>query len=542
MKNTLHLLLIFILLAACKKPPVQNLAPVANAGLDISILLPVDSATLNGSTSSDTDGTIASYQWTLISGPAGSSLSTETLAITTVKGLTSGVFEFELKVTDDKGATATDKVEVIVSDPNADPPAYGTPYDNVPALEDIVMYEVNQRAYSTSGDFQGIINRLDSIKALGINVIWLMPIHPIGAINSVNSPYSVSNYKAVNPEYGTLEDLRELVEKSHQKGMSVIIDWVANHTAWDNPWITNTDWYSQDGNGNIIIPPGTNWNDVADLNFNNQEMRLEMIKAMKYWILTANIDGFRVDAADLVPFSFWQQALDTLTNMPDRDLILLAEGSRMDHLTAGFQMTYAWDFYTTLKNVFMEDATANNCFITNNAEYSGMPAGKKRLRFTTNHDHSAWEATPMTLFNGKQGALAAAVIAAYMNGVPLIYGSQEVGRVNTVPFFTNSPINWTQNPDMLAAYKAIFAVYNTTPALRKGTLQPYINNDIVSFKKSLDAEQVVVLVNTRNSAINYTLPPAIVNTSWVNAFSGAPVELLTSISLGPYEYVVLKNQ
>ena len=171
---------------------------------------------------------------------------------------------------------------------------YGTPFQNLPEIDDIIMYEVNERAFSTSGNLQGVINRLDSIKALGVNVIWLMPIHPIGTINSVNSPYCVKNYFEVNPEFGTLADLRKLVEEAHNRNMAVIIDWVANHTAWDNPWIDSTKWYTQDGNGNIISPAGTNWADVADLNFSNQNMRLEMIKAMRYWILTANIDGYKM--------------------------------------------------------------------------------------------------------------------------------------------------------------------------------------------------------------------------------------------------------
>ena len=158
---------------------------------------------------------------------------------------------------------------------------YGTPFQNVPAIEDIVMYEVNERAFSTAGNLQGVTIRLDSIKALGINVIWLMPIHPIGEINSVNSPYCVKNYLAVNSEFGTLTDLRMLVEEAHNRNIAVILDWVANHTAWDNPWIDSTNWYTKDGNGNIISPAGTNWADVADLNYNSKNMRLAMIEAMK---------------------------------------------------------------------------------------------------------------------------------------------------------------------------------------------------------------------------------------------------------------------
>jgi len=286
---------------------------------------------------------------------------------------------------------------------------YGTPFEDIPSVDDIVMYEVNLRAFSSSGDLQGVINRLDEIKALGVNVIWLMPIHPIGEVNSVNSPYSVKDYLAVSEEYGCLDDLRELTDEAHAKGMAVIMDWVANHTAWDNPWITNTSWYTQDGSGNIVHPPGTNWLDVADLNYSNSDMRAAMIDAMKYWVLEANVDGYRCDYADGVPLNFWTQAIDTLRSIPNRKYVLLAEGSRYNHFTAGFDLIYGWDFYHKMKEVFNGQA-ASILFTAHEEEYSSIPDGKHRLRFTTNHDESAWDSTPMVLFNGKEGALAASVI------------------------------------------------------------------------------------------------------------------------------------
>jgi len=207
---------------------------------------------------------------------------------------------------------------------------YGSPFNEVPQTEDIILYEVNLRAFSTTGDLQGVIDKLDHLQSLHVNVIWLMPIHPIGTINSVNSPYSVRDYKAVSSEYGDLATLRALTDAAHARGMCVIMDWVANHTAWDHPWITNSEWYTRDANGSIIMPPGTNWADVADLNFDNQEMRAAMVDAMKYWILEANVDGFRCDYADGVPFDFWQDAISQLRSIPNRSLIMLAEGDRHD--------------------------------------------------------------------------------------------------------------------------------------------------------------------------------------------------------------------
>ncbi len=418
---------------------------------------------------------------------------------------------------------------------------YGVPFDSVPETKNIIMYEVNLRAFSSSGDLQGVINRLDQLKALNVNVIWLMPIYPIGQINSVNSPYCVKNYYEVGSEFGALADLRTLTTEAHNRNMAVVVDWVANHTAWDNPWITqHPEWYSQDGAGNIIIPPGTNWNDVADLNFSNATMRVNMIDAMKYWTLEANIDGFRCDYADGVPYDFWKQAIDSLNTIPNRNVIFLAEGTRADHYDAGFEMTYAWDFYTSIKNVFA-GSSPSTIYTTNTSEYAGVPAGKRKLRFTTNHDQSAWEATPMTLFNGKAGATCASVITTYYNGVPLIYTGQEVGRVSTVPFFSNSPINWTVNLDMQQNYRDMLSFYSQSAVSRYGTAVPYTANDVVCFKKVLNADQVLVIANVRNTTTNYSIPTALLNSTWTNAITGGPVTIGSSLSLSAYQYLILKN-
>ena len=418
---------------------------------------------------------------------------------------------------------------------------YGVPFDSVPETKNIIMYEVNLRAFSSSGDLQGVINRLDQLKALNVNVIWLMPIYPIGQINSVNSPYCVKNYYEVGSEYGTLADLRTLTTEAHNRNMAVVVDWVANHSAWDNPWVTqHPEWYSQDGAGNIIIPPGTNWNDVADLNFSNATMRVNMIDAMKYWALEANIDGFRCDYADGVPYDFWKQAIDSLNTIPNRNLIFLAEGTRADHYDAGFEMTYAWDFYTSIKNVFSGSAPST-IYSTNTSEYANVPARKRKLRFTTNHDQSAWEATPMTLFNGKAGATCASVITTYYNGVPLIYTGQEVGRVSTVPFFSNSPINWTVNLDMQQNYRDMLSFYSQSAVARYGTPMPYTDANVMCFKKVLNADQVLVIANVRNTTTNYSIPTALLNSTWTNALTGASVTLGSSLSLTAYQYLILKN-
>lgn len=423
---------------------------------------------------------------------------------------------------------------------------YAPPFEGVPPTQDIVIYEVNLRALTSEGNFAGVISRIDEIKALGVNVIWLMPIYPIGELNSVGqlgSPYSVRNYKEVNPEFGNLEDFRLLVKEAHQNEMAVIIDWVANHTAWDHPWITShKNWYSQDANGNIIIPPGTNWQDVADLNYENQEMRLEMIASMKYWISNTNIDGFRCDYADGVPYDFWKQAIDTLHKFQDRDIILLAEGSKQSLLSAGFQMMYSWNFYYKLKDVFGSNVAASQLFATNEQEISGLPAGTYMLRYTTNHDESAWEKTPMVFFNGKNGAMAASAIAFTLGGVPLLYSSQEVGTVNNVPFFSKDPINWNQNPDMLEWYKKMAAFYNSSPVLRTGKLTPYNNSNILVFEKTDDTDTLLVAVNVRGTASAYILPAQLANTVWNDVFDNSEVSLSVSLAMEPYQVLLLKKK
>jgi glycosidase len=436
--------------------------------------------------------------------------------------------------------SCSDDEEKIIEQPTGYS-QYGTPFSPIPNTEDIIMYEVNLRAFGNTSNLQNVINRLEEIQSLGVTTIWLMPIYPMGTLNAVNSPYCIKNFKEVGLEYGNLSLLRNLTDLAHQKGMTVILDWVANHTSWDNPWITeHSDWYTKNTSGQIIHPAGTNWTDVADLNFDNPAMRLEMIDAMKYWVLEANIDGFRCDYADGVPFDFWQQVISTLNTIPNRNLIFLAEGNRTDHFTAGFQINFAWDFYAKTKSVFNGE-NASNLVATSTTEYSQIPSGKHKLRFTTNHDESAWDATPMVLFNGKKGAIAASIPTIFMNGVPLIYSGQEVGRQNNVSFFSNTPIDWTTNPEMLLEYKNIMNFYKTSDASKKGILEDYSTNDVFCFKKTFGNEQILIIDNSRNNSDTYSIPTSLHNTNWTNALTNSTLTLGTSINMNAYDYLILKK-
>ncbi len=413
-----------------------------------------------------------------------------------------------------------------------------TPYANVPNTRDIVMYEVNIQTF-TPANFAGVDLRLDSIKALGVNVIWLMPTYPIGVYKSVNSPYCIMNYTGINANFGTLADLQNLVQLAHTKGMAVILDWVANDTSFDNPWITqHPTWYQMDGSGNIISPPNTTYTDVAALNFNNEDMRLAMIKDMQYWIYTANVDGYRCDFADNIPSDFWTQALDTLSNIKTHKLIYLAEGTTGAEITSGFQLGYAFSYYSTLKSVF-GGATAGNLFSTNSSELASLPSPGVKLRYITNHDDASTDGSTVTVYKSKEGATAAFVLAAYMDGVPLIYSSQEVAYPNPINFFVNVPVDYTANPDVVAAYKQILAFRAAHEAVKMGTLTAYADNDISSFEKIYGSDDVLTMVNTRNSAIIYNVPTVLQNTTWKNGLTGAVITFGTQYTFQPYTYLIL---
>ena len=419
-----------------------------------------------------------------------------------------------------------------------DPAQYGTPYNNVPATKDIVMYEVNLKTFSPA-NFSGVNARLDSIKALGVNVIWLMPTYPIGVLKASGSPYAVKDYEGVNSAFGTLDDMRALVARVHTLGMAVILDWEANDTSWDNAWITaNPSWYQQDASGNI--KQLSTYSDVAALNFNNTDMRTAMIRAMKYWVFTANIDGYRCDFADNAPNDFWVQAIDTLNNIKTHKLIYLAEGTNGTEISAGFQLGYAFSYYGTIKAVFGGSQTPANLFATNTAEIAALPSQGLKLRYITNHDDASSDGSTITEYGGKQGALAAFVIASSMSGVPLIYSSQEVGYPNGINFFNNVTVDYTANPDMVAAYKQILAFRAAHEAVKIGTLTQYPDNNIVAYEKKSGTDDVLILVNVHNSTVNFTVPAA-VQATWTDGISGNSTILSGQISLAPYQYLLLKK-
>jgi glycosidase len=425
--------------------------------------------------------------------------------------------------------------------PNKDTVQYGTPFTGVPDARDAVIYQVNMRVFSSTRNFQGVIARLDSIKALGVNVLYLMPVYTVGVLKAFNSPYCVKDYKTVNTEFGTLTDLRNLIDGAHSRGIAVILDWVANHTSWDNAWISShKEWYAQDASGNILSP-SMGWKDVAQLNFANPAMRKEMISCMKYWVYTANCDGFRCDYADGPPADFWKQAIDTLRNIKTHTLLLLAEGARSDHFASGFNYIFGFRFYDQMKTIFSGNQPVTKLDNLNSTEYTGAGETNRVVRYISNHDVTSTHA-PLDYFGGSSGSMAAFVAAAYMKSVPMIYNGQEVGTSYPLSFpFMGQTISWNQNQSMVEEYKKIIAFRNTSPAIRRGTLASFSNSDICAFTKTFETENVLVIINLRNVTLTYTLPAILANTVWSDAFTENQVSLGTQLSLLPYAYLVLKK-
>lgn len=416
--------------------------------------------------------------------------------------------------------------------PNPNPPQTLV----VPAPEQIIMYEANPRLFGTSRCLNGIKSNLNRIQSLGTNVLWLMPICEFGVVKSIGSPYCIKNYTNVDPAYGTLDDLRMLVDAAHERGIIVILDWVANHTSWDNVWIENKDWYTQDSAGNIVAPAGTNWSDVADLNFDNRDMRRAMIDAMKYWISEADIDGYRCDAADWVPADFWAEAIAELReSFPDKEILMLAEGAEISNFEAGFDMNYAWNYYDALESVF-GGQPATRIYETHVREYAAIPEDGVKLRFTTNHDKSAYNGTPIEIYGGREGSLAALAITTFMGGAPMLYSSQECAQSSALDFMAYTNYSWVTDTDYTAEVKRLMSTRKDNQLFSYGTTEDYSNQDVVMFTRHDSTSEAMVVVNVRNGEQSVTIPTEYVGVEMTEVINNETITLPEEVALGAYEY------
>ena len=286
-----------------------------------------------------------------------------------------------------------------------------------------VIYEINPRTFSATGNFRGIEPKLDDLKDLGVTILWLMPIHPVGQLKkkgTIGSAYAVQDYYGINPAYGTKDDLKHLVAETHKRGLKIIIDIVANHTAWDSVLMKHPEFYKKDANGNVISPV-PDWADVAGLNYANAELRNYMIEMLKYWLREFDLDGFRCDVAGDVPTDFWESARAELTKIKP-DIVMIAEANKPELLLKAFELDYAWPFHTTLTNVFEFGAPATALIDTWKSDRARYPKGALEMRFSDNHD----EKRAIVRF-GERGALAASALVFTMDGVPMLYNGMEVG-------------------------------------------------------------------------------------------------------------------
>jgi len=330
--------------------------------------------------------------------------------------------------------------------------------------EDAVLYEVNIRQYTPEGTFNAFAEHLPRLKKLGVEILWLMPVNPISGKNrkgSLGSYYSIADYTAINPEFGTMDDFKNLVDRCHKMGFRVIIDWVANHTGWDNPWITqHPEWYTTDSLGNVI-PPVPDWSDVADLNYDVPQMRRAMIDAMDFWLREADIDGFRCDVAWGVPQDFWEAARASFDSI--KPVYMLAEDE--DHpafLEKAFQSDYAWKLHHLMNEVAQGKQPASvfkNYFAETEGKYA---PGSFPMQFITNHDENSWQGTIAERMGPAGDAFA--VFSFTIPGIPLIYSGQEAGLNKRLLFFEKDTINW-DNPEKQKFYEKLVALKTGNKAL-----------------------------------------------------------------------------
>ncbi len=432
-----------------------------------------------------------------------------------------------------------------------------------------VIYEVNIRQFTPEGTFNALVTHLDRIDDMGVDILWLMPIYPISmkkrkATNDksvedfpksvdiskyLGSPYAVADYIDVNPDYGTKEEFKQLVSEIHKRGMKVILDYVPNHTGWDNPWITDhPEWYTQDADGNIIDPidPGTGnswgWTDVADLNYDKQEMRDAQLDAMLFWINEMDVDGFRHDVAHNVPIDFWKQVTSKLMEAkPEVFMLAEAEIPALRNEET-FHADYGWEFHH-----LMNDIAKGNRNVSHIDEWLAANKVKNKkgfhIHFTSNHDENTWGGTVFDRMGDAHKALA--VLSATFDGMPLLYGGQEEPLKHRLAFFTKDDIGF-KDYAYSSFYKNLFDLKDRNQAIWNGEyggeLQKIaVSEDIYAFSRMKNSDSVTVLINLSDkkaaTIITQNIPPA------KDIFTGKTISLKQgqTIDLGPWEYIVASS-
>lgn len=396
-----------------------------------------------------------------------------------------------------------------------------------------VIYQANPRFFGDNECLKGLTRQVSRIAGMECDILWVMPVYEPGELNGIGSPYCIRDFKAVNPRYGTMTDLKELVNTAHSSGMKVILDWVANHTAWDCSWITeHPDWYVKDAAGNIVSPSG--WSDVAQLNFANADMRAAMKDAMLFWVEQLGIDGYRCDYADGVPHDFWSDVITAL-RAKNSGMIMLAETANPDYYADGFDMIYDWNSSTTISSAFNGGKPADVVKEATEA-LAKVPDGKSILRYVFNHDVAA-ENNVATMFGAPEGVPAAYVLASMLNGTPMIYSSMDVeGLSGKLSFFNYMTLDFSTS--LSDEYKAINAAFKASAEVRRGELRDFSNSSVVCFTRAIPGHNLLVAVNTTGSEKSVKSPISLAGSTMTGLIDGKQVTVPVEISLEPYSYTI----
>ena len=378
-------------------------------------------------------------------------------------------------------------------------------------LENGIMYEANIRQYSPEGTFNAFTKDIPQLKELGVNIIWLMPVYPISTTKSkgsLGSYYAISDYTGINPEFGTKADLDQLVQTAHDHGMLVILDWVANHTGWDHTWIQeHPDYYTQNEAGEVIHPVNTDWTDVADLNYDNPEMRTEMRKAMQYWIREHHIDGYRCDVAGSVPVDFWEPTVDSLREI--KPILMLAEAWEPNLMEDAFDMAYGWDTHHVMNDMAQGKKPASAWAKRVSAIDSMYQKDDILLNFVTNHDENSWNGTVEERMGKAQDAMLA--FSYCIPGMPLIYSGQEYGMKKRLRFFEKDTIPKTQGHvwnllerlgELKSNFPALHGGKNAASYTKIETSQP---EKVIAFQREKDGKQLVYVANMSATKVQTTV-------------------------------------
>lgn len=369
------------------------------------------------------------------------------------------------------------------------------------------LYEVNMRQFTPEGTFVAAQRHLPRLRLLGVDILWIMPVQPIGRVKrngSLGSPYSVADYTAINTEYGTAADFKAFVDDAHRQGMKVILDWVPNHTAFDHTWITqHPDWYVHRADGSILNARDnegreTNWTDVAELNYDNADLRQAMIADMRWWLTNMGIDGFRCDVAMGVPNDFWVVALQALTAVrPDLFMLAEADSPTLDGI---FDMTYGWEFHRLLNQLAQGRRPTDSLDAYFARQTRSYPARAIHMYFTSNHDENSWNGTEFERMGANHQA-AFVLAATAQSSMPLLYTGQEVSNRKRLRFFDKDTLDWN-GPSLASFYSTVFALKHAEEALSSGTPggeQTKLATDggsrVYAFSRTRGANTVVVALN-----------------------------------------------